>query len=124
MPRTSARTKQTSEQEVNGQEQTAQAQPEQTVSRQPDLSIHYGRVTTSAWAREVEGRTMWSVQVARSYQGRDNKWQHTSSLDERDLLPAAKCTEDLFVAFQNTKRQSLQNSLNDLQAPQSERAAY
>ncbi len=124
MPRTShakANREQTQQQD---EQPAAQGQPEQAVSRQPDLSVHYGRVTASAWAKEVDGRTMWSVQVSRSYQDRDQKWQRTSSLDEGDLLVASRAIEDIFVAIQKKRQQGRQEGLQDLQAPQSGRAPY
>jgi hypothetical protein len=119
MPRTS-HAKANSQPQQEGEQpagQSERAQPEQAVSRQPDLTVHYGRVTASAWAREFEERTVWSVSVSRSYQDRDNKWVRTNSLDEGDLLAASKAIEDIYVSIQRRRQESRQGGLQDLQVP-------
>ena len=65
------------------------------------------------------------MSVSRSYQDREGKWQRTTGhLDEGDLLAAAKAIEDCYVAIQKKRRDSRQEGLDNLQAPQGSRAAY
>jgi hypothetical protein len=66
-------------------------------------------VEAAVWTREVEeGRIAYSVTLQRSYQDRDGKWQRTSSLDEGDLLPAAKALDDAYTWIQKTRQQHRQ----------------
>ena len=60
----------------------------------PEHKVHYGRVDVAVWRRQAEdGRAWYSFSVSRTYKDRDDKWQRTASLDEEDLLPAAKAME-------------------------------
>ena len=75
----------------------AEERQEQTLHRAPSYKVRFGRVEAAVWSRELEeGRTAFSVTLQRSYQDRDGKWQRTSSLDEGDMLPAAKALEDAY----------------------------
>src|SRR5262245_35198675 len=67
---------------------------EPSTSRAPDYKAHYGRVQAAVWRRETDGRTTYSVSLTRSYRDKQDQWQRTTSLDEDDLLPAAKALDD------------------------------
>ena len=83
----------------------AEDRPEQSPQRGPGYKARYGRVEAAVWPRELEeGRTAYSVTLQRSYQDRDAKWQRTSSLDEGDLLPAAKALDDAYTWIQKTRQ--------------------
>jgi hypothetical protein len=70
-------------------------------------------VEAAVWSREVEeGRIAYSVTLQRSYQDRDGKWQRTSSLDEGDLLPAAKALEDAYTWIQKTRQHHRQEEVS------------
>src|SRR5215467_3845364 len=74
--------------------------------RGPSYKARFGRVEAAEWTREIEeGRIAYSVTLQRSYQDRDGKWQRTSSLDEGDLLPAAKALDDAYSWIQKTRQQ-------------------
>src|SRR5688572_20507328 len=70
----------------------AEERSEPSTRRNPPVhKTRYGRVEVAVWARELEeGRMSYSVTLQRSYQDQDGKWQHTSFLDEGDILPAAE----------------------------------
>ena len=60
----------------------------------PEYKVHYGRVDVAVWRRQADdGRAWYSFTVSRSYKDRDDRWQRTASLDEEDLLPAARALE-------------------------------
>src|SRR4051812_32843143 len=67
-----------------------------TVGRSPDYKVQMGRVHVAVWKREIEERTIFSVSVTRSYLDRQQQWQRTTSLDEDDLLPAAKALDEAY----------------------------
>ena len=80
--------------------------------RAPTYKARYGRVEAAVWLREREGRTAYSVTLQRSYQDREGKWQRTSSLDEGDLLPAAKALEDVYSWIQKGRQEAWQEQRN------------
>ena len=51
-------------------------------------------------------RAAYGVTLQRSYQDRDGKWQRTASLDEGDMLPAAKALEDAYTWIQKERQHS------------------
>ena len=86
--------------------------PEPVLQRAPSYKARYGRVEAAVWEREREGRTAYSVTLQRSYQDREGKWQRTSSLDEGDLLPAAKALEDVYAWIQKGRQGAWQEQRN------------
>ena len=73
-------------------EEAADAAP--AGSAGPEYKVHYGRVDVAVWRRQADdGRARYSFTVSRSYKDRDDQWQRTASLDEEDLLPAARALE-------------------------------
>ena len=80
---------------------------EQTQQRAPSYKARFGRVEAAVWCRELdEGRLAYSITLQRSYQDRDGKWQRTTSLDEGDMLPAAKALEDAYTWIQKERQHS------------------
>jgi hypothetical protein len=70
----------------------------------PSYKARFGRVEAAVWAHTSdEGRIGYSVTLERSYKDREGKWQRTSSLDEGDLLPAAKALDDAYTWIQKTR---------------------
>src|SRR4051794_6239902 len=60
----------------------------------PEHKVHHGRVDVAVGRRQADdGRAWYRFTVSRSYKGRDDQWQRTASLDEEDLLPAARALE-------------------------------
>ena len=83
----------------------AEERQEPNQQRGPGHKARYGRVEAAVWPRELdEGRTAYSVTLQRSYQDRDGKWQRTSSLDEGDLLPAAKALDEAYTWIQKARQ--------------------
>ena len=66
-------------------------------TRAPDYKTQFGRVQAAVWSREIEGRQIYSVTLTRSYKDKNEQWQRTTSLDEEDLLPAAKALDDAYT---------------------------
>ena len=101
--------------EVRGSQPERAEEP--SVSRTPDYKVHYGRVRVAVWRREMDGRTGFSVSLTRSYRDKQEQWQRTTSLDEEDLLPAAKALDDSYTWIQRQRRQSREEPLHELHVP-------
>ncbi|MFO0888223.1 MAG: hypothetical protein U0790_03645 [Isosphaeraceae bacterium] len=85
----------------------AEERHEPSTHRAPCYRARFGRVEAAVWTRELEeGRTAFSVTLQRSYQDREGKWQRTASLDEGDMLPAAKALEDCYTWIQKDRQHS------------------
>jgi hypothetical protein len=85
----------------------AEERQEPTGHRAPAYKARFGRVEAAVWCRELEeGRVAYSVTLQRSYQDKEGKWQRTQSLDEGDMLPAAKALEDAYCWVQQERQHS------------------
>ena len=84
----------------------------------PEHKVHYGRVDVAVWRRQAEdGRAWYSFTVSRSYKDRDDKWQRTSSLDEEDMLPAARALERAYDWVQEQRQAARDGGFKDLRGP-------
>jgi hypothetical protein len=84
----------------------------------PEHKVHYGRVDVTVWQRQTDdGRAWYSFTVSRPYKDRDDRWQRTSSLDEDDLLPAAKALERAYDWVQQQRQAARDGSFKDLRSP-------
>jgi hypothetical protein len=78
----------------------------------PEHKVRYGRVEVAVWKRQGEGRPRFSVGVSRSYKGQDEQWRRTTSLDEEDLLAAAKALEEAYMWVQHERRRSRDDAMS------------
>ena len=84
----------------------------------PEHKVHYGRVDVAVWRRQADdGRAWYSFTVSRTYKDREDKWQPTASLDEDDLLPAAKALKRAYDWVQQQRQAARDASLKDLRGP-------
>jgi hypothetical protein len=84
----------------------------------PEHKVHYGRVDVAVWQRQTDdGRAWYSFTLSRSYKDRDDRWQRTSSLDEDDLLAAAKALERAYDWVQQQRQAARDASFQDLRSP-------
>jgi hypothetical protein len=74
-----------------------------TPTSPPVHKVRYGGVEVAIWRREGEGRTFLSFSVGRNFKNKDGQWQRTATLDEEDLLPAAKALEDAYSWSQSER---------------------
>src|SRR5690606_29747960 len=96
-------------------EDPAEAAPSGTA---PEHKVHYGRVDVAVRRRQADdGRTWYSFTVSRSYKDRDDRWQRTTSLDEEDLLPAAKALERAYDWAQQQRQAARDGSFRELSGP-------
>jgi len=58
--------------------------------KKPAAKVTMYPVTAAIWRNEKEGRAFYSVAVRRSYRDAENNWRSSDSLNEGDLLLAAK----------------------------------
>src|SRR3712207_7705892 len=59
----------------------------------------------------------YSESLTRSYKDKSDQWQRTSSLDEEDLLPAAKALDDAYTWIQRQRHPLREGTLHDLHTP-------
>src|SRR3954449_12951221 len=83
-------------------------------SSTPEHKVHYERADVAIWKREAEGRMWYSLSVTRSYKDQDGRWQRTSSLDEEDILPAARALEDAYTWIQKERQKARDEALGEL----------
>jgi hypothetical protein len=87
----------------------AEERPEPGLQRGPSYKARFGRVEAAVWSRDLdEGRIAYSVTLQRSFLDGAGKWQRTGSLDEGDLLPAAKALDDAYCWIQKTRQKHRQ----------------
>src|SRR5262245_39955496 len=88
------------------------------VGAAPEHKVHYGRVDVAVWRRQAaDGRPWYSFTVSRSYKDRDDRWQRTASLDEEDLLPAARALGRAYDWAQQQRPAARDRSLEELRSP-------
>ena len=58
---------------------------------QPAKKFRIGYVTATVWKNDGVDRPFYSVDVTRSFKDDNDEWKNTSSLNQGDLLNAAKC---------------------------------
>jgi hypothetical protein len=86
----------------------------------PEHKVHYGRVDVAVWRRQADdGRAWYSFTVSRSYKDRDDQWQRTASLDEEDLLPAARALERAYDWAQEQRQAARGTPFKELRGPAS-----
>ena len=86
----------------------------------PEHKVHYGRVDVAVWRRQADdGRAWYSFAMSRSYKDRDDKWQRTTSLDEEDLLPAARALERAYDWAQEQRQAARGTPFKELRGPAS-----
>ena len=56
----------------------------------PAAKVTMYPITAAIWRNEKEGRAFYSVTLQRSYRDAENNWKSSDSLNEGDLLLAAK----------------------------------
>ena len=84
----------------------------------PEHKVHYGRVDVAVWKRQADdGRTWYSFTASRSYKDREDKWQRTASLDEEDLLPAARALERAYDWAQEQRQAARDGAFKELRGP-------
>ncbi len=59
-------------------------------SKQPAAKITMYPITAAIWRNEKDGKAFYSVTIQRSYKNADGDWKSSDSLNEGDLLLAAK----------------------------------
>jgi hypothetical protein len=101
---------------------TQPAQPERDhegpeTDKRPEHKIRYGRVEVAIWKRESGENTWHAFTVSRSYRDKDQQWQRSNSLDEEDLLPAAKALEEAYSWVQAQRQAARDQAFRELRAP-------
>ncbi len=71
-----------------------------TSSAKPTHSVRVGTLSVAVFLQEIETasekKQIPSISLRRSYRTSDGKWEHTHSLRQSDLLPAAHALVECF----------------------------
>jgi hypothetical protein len=59
-------------------------------NRKPAAKVTMYPITAAIWRNENKGQAFYSVTIQRSYKNADGGWKSSDSLNEGDLLLAAK----------------------------------
>lgn len=62
-------------------------------TNQPVFTYRLGNVSATIWPNEVNDRTYYRTEIARSYKDKDGNWQTSNSFSHDELLNVAKIAE-------------------------------
>ena len=79
----------------------------------PDIVLNDGALRAAAWREEGEYGPFWNTKITRRYTNADGDVRETSSLRERDLLPASELTAEAYRNIRERKRELTQERNRD-----------
>lgn len=83
----------------------------------PEIVLRDGPLRAAAWRVNGEYGPQYNTKVTRYYKGDDGDIRETSTLRERDLLPAAELASEMHRVVRDRKREQKQERSQDGQAP-------
>jgi len=83
----------------------------------PTAKVTLYPITAAIWRNENKGQAFYSVTIQRSYKDAEGKWKSSDSLNESDLLVAAKVLD-----LAHTKISELRASDRQAQQPEEQAA--
>ena len=63
----------------------------------PSKKWKLGGVDVAMWKKETDKGTMTSYSIQKSYKDKDGSWQHTSFLNDNELLKLSKIINTIFT---------------------------
>ena len=82
----------------------------------PAAKVTMYPITAAIWRNEKDGRAYYSVTIQRSYKDADGNWKHSESLNEGDLLLAAKVLDQAHTEISKLRANDRQAQQPDDQA--------
>ncbi|MDJ0922852.1 MAG: hypothetical protein QNI84_17120 [Henriciella sp.] len=86
----------------------------------PDIVLTDGALRAASWREDGEYGPFWNTKITRRYQNVDGDVRETSSLRERDLLPAAELTAEIRREILERKREHSQRRTHEHMPSQSD----
>ena len=80
----------------------------------PDIVLTDGALRAASWREEGEYGPFYNTKITRRYTNADGEVRETSSLRERDLLPAAELTTEVHRTIRERKREQSQEKSREL----------
>lgn len=80
----------------------------------PDIVLTDGALRAASWREEGEYGPFYNTKITRRYTNGDGEVRETTSLRERDLLPAAELTTEVHRAIRDRKREHARDHRQDL----------
>lgn len=82
-------------------------------TNRPVENFRDGAIQVAVWPRQGPKGTFYEIERTRSYKDRDDKWQKTPLISERDMLKARRLEDQAYEAIQRLKDQD--RALKDFQ---------
>lgn len=79
----------------------------------PEIVRWEGALRGAAWQENGEYGPFFNTKISRYYEDRDGEMQETTSLREKDLLPAAELAREMHQAIRSFKRDHRQHKEQD-----------
>jgi hypothetical protein len=79
----------------------------------PEIVLRDGPLRAAAWRSDGEYGPQYSTKLSRYYKGDDGGIRETSSMRERDLLPAAELSSEMHREIRDRKREHKQDRSQD-----------
>lgn len=82
-------------------------------NNRPVENFRDGAIQVAVWPRQGQNGTFYEIERTRSYKDKDDNWQKTTLISERDMLKARRLEDQAYEAIQRLKEQD--RALKDFQ---------
>lgn len=80
-------------------------EPQQQTGQKPLANFRDGAIQVTVWPQTGKNGTFYQVERSRSYKDKDDQWQKTSLIPERDMLKARRLEDQAYETIQRHKEQ-------------------
>lgn len=74
-------------------------------TNRPIENFRDGAIQVAVWPRQGPNGTFYEIERIRSYKDKDDQWQKTTFISERDMLKARRLEDQAYEAIQRLKGQ-------------------
>lgn len=82
-------------------------------NNRPVENFRDGAIQVAVWPHQGQNGTFYEIERTRSYKDKDDNWQKTTLISERDMLKARRLEDQAYEAIQRLKEQD--RALKDFQ---------
>ena len=82
-------------------------------TNRPVENFRDGAIQVAVWPRQGQNGTFYEIERTRSYKDKNDEWQKTTLISERDMLKARRLEDQAYDAIQRLKEQD--RALKDFQ---------